>query len=173
MSEPKLVELRTYGNEPEANIARAVLNDAGIESWTRPIDGASMGIFATTSFLPTRVMVLEQELAEATAVLEQTRQDSVELDWAEVDVGEAEDELSERIARGEYLDDAPATPIAFDPFMIGGFVLSVALVMLGVAAIGVPLFLVTSIYVFRRVMIRRKHRRPDPFAAPNSIERDL
>ncbi|MEM8836422.1 MAG: DUF2007 domain-containing protein [Planctomycetota bacterium] len=159
MSEPRLVELRTYGNEPEADIARAVLRDAGIESWTRPVDSASMGIFATTSFLPTRVMVLEQEHTEAVRVLEQNRQDSVELDWSEVDVGEAEDDLARRIAQGGYLDDAPPTPIAFDPFMLGGFALAVGLILLGAAPVGVPLLLVTSIYVFRRVLIRRKHRR--------------
>lgn len=95
----QLVELTTTVNETEAGVLRAVLESEGIESWQYAADGASLGVFGASLLTPTRVMVRRSQAAEARRRLDARREDSVDLDWNEVDVGEPADELARRISQ--------------------------------------------------------------------------
>lgn len=97
----ELVELTTTVNETEAGVLRAVLESEGIESWQHAADGASLGVFGASLLTPTRILVRKSQAVEARQRLDARREDSVDLDWNEVDVGEPADELARRIATRE------------------------------------------------------------------------
>ncbi len=102
MKDPdRQVELTTAHNEPAAGAIVALLDDAGIDAWSRPSDyiGGAVGVFGTLSMTPTTVMVRESDAARARALLEETRSDSVDIDWGEVDVGDEPEPVPG--ARGE------------------------------------------------------------------------
>lgn len=102
MKDPdRQVELTTAHNEPAAGAIVALLDDAGIDAWSRPSDyiGGAVGIFGSLSMTPTTVMVRESDAARARALLEEARSDSVDIDWGEVDVGAGEAGPSESPVR--------------------------------------------------------------------------
>ncbi len=94
-----LVELTTRPNEMDAGLIREVLAAAGIESTQHVADGFALGVFGANMFNPVTVRVRRHQLADARAALEQNRQDSVDIDWSEVDVGEPQDEIARRVAQ--------------------------------------------------------------------------
>lgn len=103
----RLIAIRTLPNEMQAGIIRSVLTEAGIESWTRKADGFDYFGLGTIAAAMTSVTVRAEDAARAEAALEANRQDSVDIDWSEVDVGEPEDEAGRRIAaKGEFDGDA-------------------------------------------------------------------
>lgn len=93
-----LVELTTRPNEMDAGLIREVLAAAGIESTQHVADGFALGVFGANMFNPVTVRVRRHQLSEARAALEQNRQDSVDIDWSEVDVGEPQDEIARRLS---------------------------------------------------------------------------
>ncbi len=94
MSSDDLAVVATTPTEFAAETKAAVLKSNGIEatvirnapSWTGHMS-ISPGAAGAS------VLVHGDDLARARAVLEQTIEDSVDLDWDEVDVGEREDDL--------------------------------------------------------------------------------
>ncbi len=84
----------TAPTEFAAETKAAVLRSSGIEatvirnapSWTGHVSISPSAEGAS-------VLVRREDLARARAVLEQTIEDSVDLDWDEVDVGEREDNV--------------------------------------------------------------------------------
>jgi len=96
----KLVELRTLANEFQAGVIASILEEAGVYATTSSGDGASLGIFGATGFRPTSVWVRAADVERAEDVLEQRREESVDLDWSEVDVGDPDpdDKVAQRIA---------------------------------------------------------------------------
>lgn len=98
----KLVEVRRVTNEFEAGIIVALLQDAGIQSRAVDFDGASRGIFGAASFYPRSVLVRRQDAERADELLTKRREESVDLDWDEVDVGDPADGLARRIGAGDH-----------------------------------------------------------------------
>lgn len=94
----QLVELMTVPNEIEAGVIRAVLSAEGIDSWMHMAPGMSIGVLAATTFMPTTIKVRQDDLERANAALDKNREDSIDLDWNEVDVGQPEDPLAVRAA---------------------------------------------------------------------------
>lgn len=88
----ELVELTTAPTEAQAAIVQAVLRDGGVESWTRKASGFDYLGLGTLSGAITTVTVRSTDLERARAALEANRQDSVDIDWSEVDVGDGEDD---------------------------------------------------------------------------------
>lgn len=97
----EMVELTTRPNELDAGLIRGVLEAAGIESAQRVSGSGTLGVFGASAFNPTVVLVRRDQLDAAREALRARRDESVDIDWSEVDVGEAEDQLAARIARGE------------------------------------------------------------------------
>lgn len=94
----ELVELTAAPTEAQAAIIQSVLADAGIESCTQKAPGFDYLGLGTFGFTVTSIAVRKGDLESARAVLSRNRQDSVDLDWSEVDVGEPEDQVSAEIA---------------------------------------------------------------------------
>ncbi len=107
-----LVEIRTAPNETQAAIIQSVLTDAGIESWTQKASGFDYLGLGTLGFAVTSVTVRAQDIERARAALDANRQDSVDIDWSEVDVGEAEDEASSEIASAPRVNRENKVPMA-------------------------------------------------------------
>lgn len=103
-----LVELTTVANEAEAGMIIGVLADAGIEAWSYSAPGVGLGAFGSLSLAPTVVAVRGGDVDEARAVLDRNREDSVDLDWSEVDVGEPEDADAAMIAGRDQPERAGA-----------------------------------------------------------------
>ncbi len=94
------VVLGTYANEIKAGLIRAILGEAGIETRVRT-DDAMLGIWGASLGNTKTVMVNPQDLAMAREVLERVREESIDIDWSEVDVGDPEDSIALRVAAGE------------------------------------------------------------------------
>ena len=97
---PDAVDLITVPNEVEAGVIRSVLEDAGIESWTLTSANTPVGIWGASAFNFTTIQVLETEYDRAQEVLNRTREESIDLNWESIDIGEPEDELAAEIASG-------------------------------------------------------------------------
>lgn len=95
----RLVDLMTIHNRVEAEIIRGVLAQEGIRTWAQTAPGPYMEFLGTNAFLPTLIRVRPGDEGAAREVLERNRQDSVDIDWSEVDVGEPMDPLAAEIGR--------------------------------------------------------------------------
>lgn len=93
-----LIELTTAPTEAQAGIIQSVLNDAGIESRTQKAPGFDSFGLGTIGIGLTTITVRAEDADRAREALDANRQDSVDLDWSEVNVGEPEDEAAARIA---------------------------------------------------------------------------
>lgn len=96
-----LVELRRCANEFQAGIIHAILEDAGIRSTVGTTEKTLPGVFGLSGFREAVVMVRAEDLDRARATLDARREESVDLDWSEINVGEPADPLARRIAEGE------------------------------------------------------------------------
>lgn len=96
--EPTLTDLMTVHSPTEAALIRNTLESAGVRAWTIVASGPYMDFLGTNAFLPTVIKVEKSQLARAREVMDEHRQDSVDLDWSEVDVGAPEDPLAQRIS---------------------------------------------------------------------------
>ncbi len=108
--EDDLVELTTRPNELDAGLVCEVLRSGGVEATMRAADGIALGVFGASSFNPISVLVRRDRLEEAAKLLSDRKQDSVDIDWEEVDVGEPADDIARRIAQRDPLDDRPRRP---------------------------------------------------------------
>lgn len=153
-----LVPLTTAPNEPHAGLIRAVLEQEGIESWQHAGDGAALGIFGAALINPTSVMVRREDIDRAQAVLDRRREDSIDIDWAEVDVGEPEDELAARIVAG----DGGGYP---QGRLRGMHLVGITLVVVAISVffavwqVAVAGLTLIVIFLVRMWRIRRRHRR--------------
>ncbi len=94
MNEPtsdRLVTLAQAKTEFEANMIVSILANAGIEAFA--FGSAYSALPLNTRFMRVPVQVRESELEAARAALKQNIEDSVDIDWDEVDVGQREDQL--------------------------------------------------------------------------------
>jgi len=159
---PELADLTTRPNELDAGLVRAVLSEAGIEAWLHTAPGALLGAFGTLTFVPTIVRVRESDLERAQQVLDRNRQDSVDLDWDEVDVGEPADDLAAAIAatdRGVPLGSLPKRSR-----LLAGAGMWILVTGAGVLALGWVFLAVTAtlaaVWLFReRVLADKRARR--------------
>lgn len=86
-----LVTLVTKSNEVEAATVVAVLKERGIEA---VMFDALHGMWPLSARFPgVPVQVRRRDLERAAAALQKNIEDSVDLDWDEVEVGEREDQL--------------------------------------------------------------------------------
>lgn len=92
-----LARLLVAPDEGAASVIRARLQSEGIPSWQHT-DSMFLGVWGASAPHATAVRVRQSDLERARATLEESRRESPEIDWTEVDVGEPEDELSARIA---------------------------------------------------------------------------
>jgi len=138
----QLITLTTARTEFEGSLRRAVLADAGIEA--RVFASSANALQWEGGYTdPIKIQVRRADFARAAEVLRKNKQDSVDLDWAEVDVGEME---------------PGAPPVAFDRapfwerrarrarFAKVGFILMLATLMVGVlgAQAAAPIALFTG-----------------------------
>lgn len=88
----QLVTLLTATSEFAANAIVVVLEDAGIPA--RAFGSVQGGLgWANFGFCSTPVQVQQKDLEQARRVLDQAKQDSIDIDWDNVDVGTREDNL--------------------------------------------------------------------------------
>ncbi len=81
--------LTSAPTEMEAGIIVAALEDRGIKS---TMSGVYTAGFRAEAPGWVQVLVAEDDLAAATAVLEEVRSGDDDIDWSQVDVGQPEDE---------------------------------------------------------------------------------
>jgi nucleotide-binding universal stress UspA family protein len=101
MSE-KMVDLVTMANESEARYIASVLEAEGISTLVNPVPGLS-GTMAMVmgAGLPHVVRVMADRYEDGQEVINRAREDSIDIDWDEIDVGEPEDETAREIAERE------------------------------------------------------------------------
>lgn len=98
----EMVEIRRVANEMIAGMLVGRLREEGIEAEHFNYDSVALGAFGATGFMPRSVMVRRADAERANVALERMREESLDIDWDEVDVGEPEDRLAKKIAeRGE------------------------------------------------------------------------
>lgn len=83
-----LIELTVRPNEMQAGLVRAALESAGIESYTAVAGGVMSNAEFGNVFVPTAVLVSPVDAARAREALDRTREDSVDIDWSEVNTGD-------------------------------------------------------------------------------------
>ena len=99
----KMVELITVANEPIAKFMGSLLEQEGLTCTVLPsahgVHGASVhyGRMIATYV----ISVPSSEYAFARAVIEQAQEDSIDIDWDEVQLGEPVDALAREIAERE------------------------------------------------------------------------
>jgi hypothetical protein len=92
MSSPSdLATLTTCPSEFEAHSLVAVLRNEGIEAFA--FGTARSALPMTSRWLEVPVQVRAEDLERARAALARNRQDSIDIDWEEIDVGERDDAL--------------------------------------------------------------------------------
>ncbi len=94
----KLVELRRVANVMIAGMLVSRLQEEGIEAAHFNYDSVALGAFGATGFMPRSVMVRREDVERANSVLERIREESIDINWDEVDVGEPADGLARQIA---------------------------------------------------------------------------
>lgn len=90
------ITLTTARTEFEANVIAQSLRAEGVEARVVSVVGAVLGPYVPGMEDPIKVLVRAADLDRARAVLAQTRSDSVDIAWDELDVGESEDSLTAR-----------------------------------------------------------------------------
>ncbi len=119
---PDLAILITTATEFEAQTKAVVLRAQGIEATVTPNTPSWSGSVPLTPAGSgnATVWVRQEDLARAQKALQQTVEDSVDLDWDEVDVG-------------ERVDDLPLRRINRMPLLVRmGFALAVAIIIISV-----------------------------------------
>ncbi len=86
-----LATVTTCASEFEAHALVAVLRSEGIDAFA--FGAASAALPIQSKWLEVPVQVRQADLQRARAVLEKNKQDSIDIDWDEVDVGQREDSL--------------------------------------------------------------------------------
>lgn len=88
----------TAANEREAGVLRAALDQLGIDNWQQT-DGPMLAYLAASMDNWASITVRERDVARAREAISGLREDSVDIDWDEVDVGEPVDRIAAKIAR--------------------------------------------------------------------------
>ena len=158
-----LAELMTAANEGEAGIVRAALQAEGIPTWQHTADTALLGIFGASGMHATTVRVRSADLQRARELLDRVRQDSVDLDWNEVDVGQPEDALAARIAaRDREFGDSAAPGYGramLPPSLVWLGIVLAALILTGwLGGLIVLVFAAVDIARRLRLAIKYSHR---------------
>ncbi len=102
----KMVELITVANESIAKFMGSLLEQEGLTCAVLPSAHGATGVFVhSRHFVATYVIsVPSSEYAMARAVIEQAQEDSIDIDWDQIDVGEPEDETAREIAEKDTTD---------------------------------------------------------------------
>lgn len=90
-----LVDLLAVSSDFEGEVVVSALEHAGIPARVFSAVGRTLGPMAGQA-MPIRVQVRRQDLDRAREALRSTREESVDLDWDEIDVGEREADADER-----------------------------------------------------------------------------
>lgn len=92
MSEPAkhLVKLIGFPYETGAAHVVAALDAVGIRSVT---DGTATAGFRAEAPGEIRVMIAERDLERAKKILEEAQQETSDIDWSQIDVGEPEEDV--------------------------------------------------------------------------------
>ena len=98
----KMVDLVTMANESEARYIASLLETEGIAASVGPAPtlAGSISVYIGAG-APHVVRVMEDKYAAGQAVINQAREDSIDIDWDEIDVGEPEDATAREIAERE------------------------------------------------------------------------
>lgn len=90
-----LVDLLAVSSDFEGEIVVSALEHAGIPARVFSAVGRTLGPVAGQA-MPIRVQVRRQDLERARKALRSTREESVDLDWDQVDVGQRVDDADDR-----------------------------------------------------------------------------
>ena len=112
-------------DEFRAGVVRATLEGAGITARVVTDDPTgTSGFFGAAGSRRVAVLVREGDEARARAALEAHREESADVDWDQIDVGEPDDDLARRITagrpRGWWWGGWPAAVV----LLVGGFLLA-------------------------------------------------
>ena len=98
----RMVDLVTMANEPEARYIASLLEAEGVAAQVGPAPTLAGSISAYTGAgAPHVVRVMEENYERGQAIINQAQEDSIDIDWDEVDVGQPEDETAREIAERE------------------------------------------------------------------------
>ena len=91
------VILKTANTDAEAGVIASTLREHGIDARVIDAAGSMLSIFGPALNQPIQVVVRRADAERAASILRTTREESVDLDWSEVDVGSSpadEDEVA-------------------------------------------------------------------------------
>lgn len=96
------VVVATALTEAEAGIIASALRDRGVEARVFDVVGSVLSIFGPALNQPIQIVVRRSEAERAVAILRDVRQESIDIDWSQVDTGEplADERFGARSPRG-------------------------------------------------------------------------
>lgn len=154
------VDLKTLPNEMEAGLIQSILDDAGIESWAVDASDWMLGTFGATSFKPTTVQVRAADLERARTLLDRNREDSVDIDWSKVELGDAEgqagleEQTHPRLPRARVASTVVVVAMILATIMMWDATYTVS-VWGSVAMVAVPLGLLSAIFLQVRAALKK------------------
>jgi hypothetical protein len=159
----ELVDLMTAASHAHAGVVKSVLDAEGIDSLLLTAPGPELGIFGLSGMLPTVVKVRRADLQRAREALDRTRQDSVDIDWSEVDTGDptpvTEEERAGRVRRSR----GSAAGLLF---MVAAAVAALSVVWFAGVGLGVAFALLLLIF-FLNARLFPKSR---PYEEPERVD---
>ncbi len=98
----KMVDLVTMANESEARYIASLLEAEGVPASVGPAPNLAGSISAYIGAgAPHVVRVMADRYDEGQAIINGAKEDSIDIDWDEIDVGQPEDETAREIAERE------------------------------------------------------------------------
>ena len=95
----RMVDLVTMANDPEARYIASLLEAQGIRCQVGPAPTLAGSISGYTgASAPHVVRVMESDYDTGQAIINAAKEESIDIDWDEIDVGLPEDETARRIA---------------------------------------------------------------------------
>lgn len=88
----------------EAHIVASMLRESGVEAFVFDTANQTLQWDAPRIINPYLIHVKHEDLDRARQLIKSNREESVDLDWDEVDVGEPVDEIAEQTARHQTSD---------------------------------------------------------------------
>ena len=108
MASPQdLVPVTDASGPAEAHIIASMLRESGVEAFVFDTANQTLQWDAPRIINPYLVHVKREDLERACQLIKSNREESVDLDWDEVDVGEPVDETAERTTSGHNSSEQP------------------------------------------------------------------
>ncbi|MCA9272884.1 MAG: DUF2007 domain-containing protein [Phycisphaerales bacterium] len=105
MASPQdLVPVTDASGPAEAHIVASMLRESGVEAFVFDTANQTLQWDAPRIINPYLIHVKHEDLDRARQLIKSNREESVDLDWDEVDVGEPVDEIAEQTARHQTSD---------------------------------------------------------------------